>query len=130
MAFFSRRAFCVPGRGMGLGREVSRALGPRRPVCSTSATHHDPMVVRLFSSIKTGAPASRNPTAHNPLSSLLSHSLNLTATQPTRGGRKRHRGPLIGALAHRWVDAPPSSGSTVGSTRVQSLGAAVCFGHH
>jgi hypothetical protein len=29
MAFFSRRAFYVLGHGMGLGREVSHALGPR-----------------------------------------------------------------------------------------------------
>jgi hypothetical protein len=43
-------------------------------------------------------------------------SIRATAGPAMGGGWRNHCGPLASVRAHRWVDAPPSSGSSVGPT--------------
>jgi hypothetical protein len=108
-----------PRRGPGPGK--------RFPTCAAPA---GPLVVSHPSSSNGHAwiPAEQNchrrphpnPSAHlaSPLPLLRHSRARRQTSDPARGeetGPRRRLEPLAGVHAHRWVDAPPSSGLTAAS---------------
>jgi hypothetical protein len=107
-----------PGPGKSLPTWAETRSGDREPSISIQRLRE------VSGGTKPRSTPSRNPSPHSDF--LRSHSR--AAAQPSNsvgrraraeGARPRHRlEPLAGVRAHRWVDAPPSSGLNGVSSRL------------
>jgi hypothetical protein len=115
--YSARSTTRAPCRVVGLGREKhSRQLG------RSGKSRPSVLIQRARGFCTQTKPRRVNPSAHN-----LSRPHSFTpSTSPRRSQREEDggvaAGPLAGACAHRWVDAPPSSGSSTGSTHAHPPG--------
>jgi hypothetical protein len=109
------------GRNLGLGREGLIPPGLKLGSVSVSRSSQSNGYAR-FPAEQNRA---RRPRANPSLILPLPRSLSCAATSDTSGGGESEPEappePLAGVRAHRWVNAPPSSGLCSASTRSLAL---------